>query len=66
MSSIMNLGMNSSTTKDWLNATRDMKLTAYAPCSRQLQIVLVRHPETPVERLPLRETNQEIGEEEVV
>jgi hypothetical protein len=32
MSRILNLGINSVTTKDWLNATRHMKLTALDPC----------------------------------
>lgn len=32
MSAVLNLGLNSSTTKDWLKASEGMRLTAYNPC----------------------------------
>jgi hypothetical protein len=34
MARILNLGLNSATTSDWLNATRHMNLTALDPCFR--------------------------------
>lgn len=31
MQNILNLGLNGSTTRDWLRASEDMRLTAYDP-----------------------------------
>jgi hypothetical protein len=38
MPSVFNLGMNSATTKDWLSASKGIKLLACEPAFRQLPL----------------------------
>jgi hypothetical protein len=45
MPSIINRGLSSATTEDWLNATKDMKLSASDPCPRDLWASFVVNPE---------------------
>jgi hypothetical protein len=58
MARIINLGINSATTKDWLNATRHMKLTAFDPCFRDSRASLAEFsnqaPTEPTKNLPHR------------
>lgn len=44
MASVLNQGLNCATTADWLNAIKDMKLTAYYPSSEASQLNLTRQP----------------------
>lgn len=40
MPRIINRGLNSATTTDWINATKGMKLSAYDPCAADSRAVL--------------------------
>jgi hypothetical protein len=44
MPSIINQGLGSSLTKDWLNASRNIRLTAFDPCSRDLLAAIMVMP----------------------
>jgi hypothetical protein len=43
MAGLINRGLNSATTTDWLNATRDMKVTAYDPAIASCCLSLVHN-----------------------
>ena len=43
MPRVINLGMNSATTEDWLNASKEMKISAYDPFCKPVAPIADNH-----------------------